>query len=125
MQPHSIDFRRKIITVHETETISQRKLAKRFQVTLSFIQKLLKQYRETGSIAPQVRTRQTPPKLNPEQFAVLQRLAEENNDATLEQLRDRLIAETGVQVSRSTVDRMLRKLGLTLKKDLPCQRERK
>ncbi|MBE9065378.1 transposase [Leptolyngbya cf. ectocarpi LEGE 11479] len=35
--------------------IFQRGLAKQFGVAKSFIQKLLKQYRETGSIAPKVR----------------------------------------------------------------------
>jgi Trp operon repressor len=38
MKPHSIAFRQKIIEVHEVEDISQRKLAKRFNVALSFIQ---------------------------------------------------------------------------------------
>jgi transposase-like protein len=63
MKPHSIAFRQKIIEVHEAEGISQRKLAKRFNVALSFIQKLLKQYRETDSLAPKVRTQQTPAKM--------------------------------------------------------------
>jgi transposase len=83
MKPHSIAFRQKIIEVHEVEGISQRKLAKRFNVALSFIQKLLKQYRETDSLAPKVRTQQTPAKLNDEHLTVLRRLVEERNDATL------------------------------------------
>jgi uncharacterized protein YjbI with pentapeptide repeats/transposase len=116
MKPHSIAFRQKIIEVHEVEDISQRKLAKRFNVALSFIQKLLKQYRETDSLAPKVRTQQTPAKLNNEHLTVLRRLVEERNDATLEELRKQLIHETGIDVSRSTVDRALDKLGLTLKK---------
>jgi transposase len=116
MKPHSIAFRQKIIEVHEVEGISQRKLAKRFNVALSFIQKLLKQYRETDSLAPKVRTQQTPAKLNDEHLTVLRRLVEERNDATLEELRKQLIHETGIDVSRSTVDRALDKLGLTLKK---------
>jgi transposase len=116
MKPHFIAFRQKIIEVHEVEDISQRKLAKRFNVALSFIQKLLKQYRETDSLAPKVRTQQTPAKLNNEHLTVLRRLVEERNDATLEELRKQLIHETGIDVSRSTVDRALDKLGLTLKK---------
>jgi transposase len=116
MKPHSIAFRQKIIEVHEVEDISQRKLAKRFNVALSFIQKLLKQYRETDSLAPKVRTQQTPAKLNDEHLTVLRRLVEERNDATLEELRKQLIHETVIDVSRSTVDRALDKLGLTLKK---------
>ena len=77
MRPYSLDFRQRIIDIYESESISQRSLAKRFGVALSFIQKLLKQYQEIGSIAPKVRTQQTPTKLNDEQLAVLKRLVEQ------------------------------------------------
>ena len=39
-----------------------------------------------------------------------------NNDATLEELRHQLALSTGILVGRSTVDRMLRRLNLTVKK---------
>lgn len=125
MKAYSISFRRKIIKVHETEAISQRKLARRFNVALSFIQTLLKQYRETDSVAPKVRTQQTPPKLNDEHLTVLRRLVEERNDATLDELQEALASETGVDVSRSTVDRALKKLDLTLKKRRSTPTKRK
>jgi len=125
MKPYSLTFRRKIVKAYEDETISQRKLAKRFSVAPSFIQKLLKQYRETDSVSPKVRTQQTTPKLNNEHRATLRRLVEERNDATLEELRDLLAIETGVDVSCSTVDRALDKLDLTLKKrrSMPTKRK--
>jgi putative transposase len=116
MKAYSIEFRRKIIKVHEDESISQRKLAKRFGVALSFVQKLLKQYRETDSVAPIIRTQQTPSKLTEEHLSVLRQLVEVQNDATLEELREQLAAEIDVWVSRSTIDRALKKLDLTLKK---------
>ena len=47
MKAYSLDFRQKIIDVYNKEKISQRQLAKRFDVALSFIYKLLKQYRTT------------------------------------------------------------------------------
>ena len=46
----------------------------------SFIGKLLKQYRETGTVAPEVRTQQPPTKLNPQQLVVLQELVETHNE---------------------------------------------
>jgi transposase len=52
MKAYSTDLRQKIIETYENERISQRQLAQRFRVTLSFIVKLLKQYRETGDLAP-------------------------------------------------------------------------
>jgi transposase len=91
-------------------------------VTLSFIEKLLKQRRETGSIAPKVR--QTPPiapKLGPAQLAQLQDLVAADNDATLAELQIRLAQQTGISVSISTVDRLLRQLGITRKKSALSQ----
>ena len=52
MKPYSLDLRQKIIETYEQEAISQRNLAKRFRVALSFIYKLLKLYREKGTFEP-------------------------------------------------------------------------
>ena len=90
MRAYSIDLREKIIKLSEEGKISQRKLAKQFDVALSFIEKLIKQYRETGSVEPKKRTAQTPTKLNHEQLKVLEKLADEHNDATLEELSQML-----------------------------------
>ncbi|WP_265273663.1 hypothetical protein [Nostoc sp. KVJ3] len=56
MKPYSLDFRQKIFDTYLSGGISQRQLANKFCVSLGFIEKLLKQYRETASIAPKVRT---------------------------------------------------------------------
>jgi len=116
MKAYSLDLRQKIVDTYVEGNISQRQLAKQFRVALSFVEKLLKQHRETGNIAPKKRMNQTPTKLNDEQLQVLEHLVEENNDATLEELRDLLEQKTGVRIGRSTVDRMLSKLDLTVKK---------
>lgn len=116
MKAYSLDLRQKIVDTYAEGKISQRQLAKQFRVALSFIEKLLKQHRETGSIAPKLRTEQTPPKLTTEQLTVLEQLVEANNDATLDERRYQLEQKTGVLIGRSTVDRMLKKLNLTVKK---------
>ena len=117
MKPYSLDLRQKIVTAYDRGGISQRQLAQQFSVTKSFIQKLFKQRRETGSIAPKVRTKQTPPKLNADHQAILAELVETNNDATLAELREQLHARTEVLVGITTVHNTLKKLGLTLKKN--------
>lgn len=83
MKPHSIEFRQKIIDVHEKENISIRNLAQRFCVAKSFIQKLLKQHKETGDISPHPQGGSPKPKLNQEQLIELVEIIETNNDATL------------------------------------------
>ena len=70
MQPYSLEFRQKIIDTYAEENTSQRQLAQRFRVASSFVQKILKQYRETGSIEPKQRLEQTPTKLNSAQLVV-------------------------------------------------------
>ena len=125
MKPYSIDFRQKIIEVYEQENISIRKLAQRFQVAKSFIQKLLKQYRETGDINPRVQGGHPPIKLQGEQLVTLIEIIESNNDATLEELCELLQEKTGITVSRSTMGRVTLQLNYTVKKNYLCSRKRK
>ena len=91
---------------------------------MSFIEKLIKQYRQTGSVEPKKRIEQTPTKLNHEQLKVLEKIVEEHNDATLDELSQMLREQTGVLISRVTVDRMLKKLNITFKKNVASNRKR-
>lgn len=116
MKAYSLDLRQKIIDTYLEGGISQRQLARRFRVALSLVEKLLKQYRETGNISPKIRTQQTPRKLSQEELNVLSSIVSDNNDATLDELRLLLEQKTGVLIGRSTLDRMLRLLNLNLKK---------
>lgn len=125
MKAYSLDLRKKIIDVYAEGNISQRQLAKQFRVALSFVEKLLKQHRDTGVITPKVRTKQTPTKLNTEQLTVLQQIVEANSDATLDELRYQLEQQTEVRIGRSTVGRMLQKLNLTVKKKRCTQTKKK
>ncbi len=124
MKAYSIDFRQKIIDVHEKENISIRKLAKRFCVAKSFIQKLLKQYRETGKITPQPQGGSPVPKLNGENFTTLVEIIDNNNDATLEELCTLLEEKTQIKLSRATMGRITQKLNYTVKKNSLCRREK-
>lgn len=124
MKPYSLDLRQKIVNAYASGNISQRNLAKNFGVSLGFVHKLLSRHRDQGTIAPKVRTEQTPTKLNIQQLEILRQLVEEQPDATLEELRQRLEQKTEVLIGVATVDRMVRlKLNLPLKKKpLPYQK---
>ena len=115
MKAYSLDLRQKIVDIYLEGKVSQRQLAKQFRVALSFVEKLLKQHRETKSLAPKVRHHQTPTKLNQEELNVLSLIVAENTDATLNELRILLEKQTGVLIGRS-IDRMLRLLNITRKK---------
>ena len=125
MKAYSLDFREKIILVYEKEEISQRELAKRFCVAKSFIQKLLKQYRETGEIAAKPFAGGVKLKLTSSQLVSLAEVIEANNDATLEELCNLFQEKTGVAMSRATMGRMTQRLKITVKKNITPRRKRK
>ena len=55
---------------------------------------------------------------------MLAAIVSEHNDATLEELRILLEQQTGVLIGRSTLDRMLGLLEITLKKNITSDRKR-
>ena len=124
MKSYPVEFRQKILDCYYNEPISQRQLAKRFCVTLSFVQKLLKQYRETGDVRPKTYRCGRHLKLTPEQMLVLGELIEENNDATLAQLSKLFLERTGIVLSVATVARIAERLGITRKKNYTTTRKR-
>lgn len=118
MKAYSLDFRQKIMEVHHEGKTSQRQLAERFNVALSFIEKLIKQEKETGSIAPKGHGGGAKSKLTTDQKQVVADLVAVNNDATLAELCDQLEEWVGVRISRSTMGRLTQQLNLTVKKNV-------
>ena len=124
MKSYPVEFRQKILDCYYNEPISQRQLAKRFCVTLSFVQKLLKQHRETGDVRPKTYRCGRHLKLTPEQMLVLGTLIEENNDATLAELSTLFLERTGIVLSVATVARIAERLRITRKKNYTTTRTR-
>lgn len=58
--------------------------------------------------------------INAEQLNIVKKLVEEDNDATLQELSDRLQQKTGIKVSIPTMCRLLQKLNSTRKKNTSC-----
>ena len=116
MKAYSTDLRQKVIDAYNNKEGSQRQLAKRFSVSLSFVQDLLKRYRSDGTISPLPHGGGQQAKLSPQQVALIVTLIEEDNDAILVELCDRLEQRSGVRVSRATMGRITQKLNLTRKK---------
>lgn len=106
MKAYSVDLRQKIIEAHNQKEGSQRQLAKRFRVSLSFIENLLKRYRIDGTVEPRTHGGGRVAKLSREQEQVLANLVAEDNDAILVELCARLDEQTGVRVSRATMGRI-------------------
>lgn len=116
MKSYSLDLRQKIIEVRQKEKLSIRKLAERFKVAKSFVQKILKQFQETGDVRAKKRGGSPPRKLNDEQVVTLVEIIDENNDATLEEIGVLLEEKTNVKVSTTTIWNISKKLNYSFKK---------
>ena len=125
MKPYPVEFRAKIIEVWQKDQLSIRKLAKQFQVSKSFIQKFIKQYKETGELRPLPQGGSCPSQINNEQMVDWVVIIDENNDATLEELCELLNEKRKVKVSKSTMGRITQKLNYTLKKKTLSATEKK
>lgn len=116
MKAYSVDLRQKIVETYKNKEGSIRQVSQRFKVSRSFVQKLLKQHQQIGSLAPLPHGGGTPPKLT-DYVLEIEKLLEEKNDATLPELCQSLKERTGISVSPSTLCRFLQKLNLTRKKN--------
>ncbi|MEO1211371.1 MAG: transposase [Cyanobacteria bacterium J06638_20] len=123
MGAYSLDLRRKIVDLYERGEGSIRQLATRFAVSPDCVRRLLKQHRETGSLAPKPHAGGPKPTLQAEHHVVLRALVAADNDATLADLAPRLAEQTSVQVSPSTISRPLKALNITRKKKPQGQRK--
>lgn len=116
MKAYSLDLRQKIVDTYRNQEGSIRQVAQRFKVARSFVQKLLKQEQETGSIAPRSTGARVKCQLLPYQELVEQLVAK-NNDATLKELCVSVEKQAGIKVSPSTMCRFLQKRDLNRKKN--------
>src|SRR3954463_16062456 len=120
MTPYSQDLRQRVLDTVQRGEGSLRQIARRFLVSLSFVTRLLRTYRSTGSLQPQPHRGGNPAKLGPEDLERLRELVRQQPDATLEELKQRL----GVACSTMAIGRALVKLKLPLKKEVLQAQER-
>lgn len=119
--PYSIDLRQRVINAYQAKEGTQRQLAERFQVSQSFVTRLIRRYQHTGKIEPKSRGGGAKAKINASQLGQIEKLVEEQSDVLLPELCDRLEQKIGIKVSISTMHRKLQKLKLTTKKNSVCQ----
>ena len=112
MRPYSLDLRERILAALDAHDGSIRWVARVFRVSTSFVVRLLRRRRATGTIDPQPHRGGPPLALGPGDLQRLADLVREQPDATLEQLKQR----GGFQCSLKTLWYALDRLGLTRKK---------
>jgi transposase len=116
MKPYSTDLGTRVVQAYENREGTMRQLATTFRVSLSFVRRLLKHYRETGSVAPKPHGGGAPATVDARGRAVVQTLVHAAPDATLSELCQRFAAQSQRSISVATMSRVLAQLRLTRKK---------
>src|SRR5918998_4814068 len=115
MDAYSLDLRKKIVEAKE-RGMPTVEVAQTFGVGASTVKRYAAAAREGSSLAPKKRPGSRP-KLDEGARRLLEADLEERPAATLPERREFLQQMAGVEVSDSTVSRMLKRLGWSRKKD--------
>jgi transposase len=113
-RPHPVALRERVVDF-VAEGHSHRAAAAHFRVSIKFVNDMVKLKRETGSLEPKRQGRSGHGKLVKLGDWVRQRISKKR-DGTLDELVIELRDQQGVDVHRTSVWRLLRRLDLTHKK---------
>jgi transposase len=115
---YGLDLRMRIVDAYDNREGSVRELAERFDVAPGTVQSYLNLRRATGRVEPRPPSGGVAPLIRGEDLPKVQRLVEEQPDATTDELADHLARKYGIAVSRPTMGLALARLRITRKKTL-------
>ncbi len=115
MKAYSLDLRQRVVAAYEQGQGSLAEVAEQFNVGQTFLKKMLRQKRETGSVAPLAHGGGRQPSLSEKEHRLLRQKVKEQPDISLAELQEHL-ASKAVAVSLPTIHRSLRHSGLARKK---------
>ncbi len=121
MKAYSLDLRQKVVDAYDHKRGSQRQVAQTFGVSVGFVEKLMRQRRRTGDLAPRTPSG-AKPLLDPAALQLVGQLVREEPDITLQELCDLIYQQRDIRVSISTMCTWLQRLGLVRKKVFARQR---
>lgn len=119
---YSVDLRQRIIDAYEAKEGSQRQLAERFKVSLSFVRDLMRRYREQKTVKPKPHGGGAVIKLGVEEQALIGEWIKQQPDLLLRELCERLEQERSIRVGISTLWRTLEQMNLSVKKNVSGNR---
>ena len=108
----SLDLRERILKTYDNEDASRETVAKRFQVSLGMVKKLIQQRRHTGDIAPRHHHSGRKARILQSHRRQIRSLLSQKPDMTLEELRSAMALDCTPQA----IHVVLVKMGLTYKK---------
>jgi transposase len=116
MRAYSLDLRQRIVQAYEQGHGTIPEIAEQFSVSIAFVNKMLRQWRVTGDLAPLPHGGGKPPGLSKQQLQLLKRTVQQQGDPSLAELQNLLSEREQVNVHLSTISRALSRLGLPRKK---------
>lgn len=120
-KPHPIELRERVVAM-VGEGRGHREAARHFRVSPKFVNDMVKLKRTTGSLAPKRQGNPGRGKLS-HHGTWVRRLLTARPGLTLDEIRDALVAEQGLQVHRASIGSWLHRLGLSHKKNPARQRD--
>jgi transposase len=119
---YSVDLRERMLANLDEETM--RRTAKRFRMSLSSVYRIKRHYQETGQLQAK-KSRGRLPAIDAQGEAWLKEKVAEESDLTLARLCEKYEQDRGRKVSKSAMDRALKRMKLTLKKRRSTTRNEK
>lgn len=113
--PVSNDLRERIVA-SQHEGLSYEEIAARLSVGRATVSRVLRRHRERGDVAPDGHGGGMPAKIPAADLDALRAVVADHADRTVDQLRHVWASLRGVTLSRSAMQRSLRRAGLTWKK---------
>jgi transposase len=115
---YSVDLRERVIAVLQRGGVTDEQVAKLFQIGEATVHRWKRLKRETGALEPRPYGGGYPPRISADQEELVRQMVAEQPDLTDQEAAWEFHRRTGTSVSRATMGRTLRKLGLTRKKRL-------
>jgi transposase len=115
---YSVDLRERVIAVLQRGGITDEQVAKLFQIGEATVHRWKRLKRETGALEPRPYGGGYPPRISADQEELVRQMIAEQSDLTDQEAAWEFHRRSGTSVSRATMGRTLRKLGLTRKKRL-------
>ena len=112
----SSDLRERIVQAYLRGEGTRAEIAARFDVGPASVDRYVRLYRQSGSVAAKPHAGGPRPRVPDEDRALLEAYLQENPSLTQAELAERYSKETGRHISQRTMSRVLRRFGITRKK---------
>ena len=113
---YSVDLRERVVASFDREGMTDQEAAALFRIGEATVRRWKRLKRETGALRRRPGGGGNPPRIAPEQYDVVLAILGEHPDLTDQEVAWEFHRRTGHSVSRSSMNRVLLKLGLTRKK---------